>query len=125
MVTLKRPDFLKENLRLLDNISIAGTLLKARPAVFDDPSAAFPRGRGDKGRQDAAARGVLDGNGPHAGIGSGGKSVMLWGFPGRTEKLAVKYIVRDFDLARNSEGELKVFKIEQCVELAPFSNVPS
>lgn len=125
LVTLKRPDFLRENLRLLDNISISGTLLKARPAVFDDPSAAFPRGRGAKGREDAAARGVLDGNGPHAGIGNNGKNVMVWGFPGKTEKLAVKYIVRDFDLARNNDGEFKVFKIEQCVGFVPFSNVPN
>ena len=125
MVTLKRPDFLRENLRLLENISIANTFLKARPAVFDDRDAAFPRGRGAKGRQDAVARGALDGNGPHAGIGNSAKNVMVWGFPGKTEKLAVKYVVRDFDLARNSDGQLKVFKIEQCAAIAPLSNAPS
>jgi hypothetical protein len=111
LISLTRPDYLKENLKMLDSASIASTSLKAEPRLLDDVDAALPRTRGEKGREEASARGAVKGNGPHAGIPSGEKTVTIWGLPGKTEVPAVETILRNFNLSRTRNGKGGVYKI--------------
>ncbi|KAF8626228.1 hypothetical protein AX15_004915 [Amanita polypyramis BW_CC] len=112
LISLTRNSFLsKENLRKLDSASIAGIPVKAVPRLLDPGDTQPPRTRGAKGREEAAVRGALKGDGPHAGIPNGEKTVTIWGFPGKTESAAVEFVVRDFDLARSSDGKANVYKI--------------
>ncbi|KAF8352320.1 hypothetical protein F5887DRAFT_1172082, partial [Amanita rubescens] len=112
LISLKGPDTLKENLRLLDNALMSGIPLKAQPLMLNDADTMLPRARGDKGREEAATRGALRGDGPHAGISNGGKNVTIWGFPGKTGAASVEYIVRDFNLDRKKSGLASVYKIQ-------------
>jgi hypothetical protein len=121
LISLKGPDTLKENLRLLDNALMSGIPLKAQPLMLNNADTMLPRARGDKGREEAATRGALRGNGPHAGISNGGKNVTIWGFPGKTGAASVEYIVRDFNLDRKKNGLASVYKIHLYVLTSPFS----
>lgn len=107
-------------MRKLDSVSIAGTPLKATPRLLDDADIQPPRSRGAKGREEAATRGALKGDGPHAGIPNGERTVTIWGFPGKTESAAVEFIVKDFDLARSSDGKANVYKTTVYVMKTPF-----
>ncbi|KAK2460584.1 hypothetical protein APHAL10511_007054 [Amanita phalloides] len=111
MVSLTRPDFLKKNLQLLENISISGIPLKSRPRLLDDAYMTLPRARGEKGREEADQRGTLNGDGPRAGIRDDGRTVTVWGYPGKTESAAVEFLVRDYDVARKRSGEADVRKV--------------
>ncbi|KAI0093910.1 hypothetical protein BDY19DRAFT_284731 [Irpex rosettiformis] len=68
------------------------------------------RGRGEKGREDAANRGVL-GSGPSARISGGEKNVCLSGLPDYTTVDVVKRILKSFKFT--SSGEKEVVKLEQ------------
>src|SRR6266550_1255968 len=125
LISLNGPDTLQENLRLLQNALVAGNPLKAQPAMLNDADTMLPRARGDKGREEAAIRGALRGDGPHAGISNGGKNVTIWGFPGKTGAASVEYIIRDFDLDRKKSGVASVYKIQLYVFTFPFSNSPN
>jgi len=111
LISLTRPDYLKENLNLLDSASMARTPLKAKPRLLDDVDAALPRTRGERGREEASERGAINGNGPHGGISNGEKTVTLWGFPGKTEVPAVETILRNFKISRTKDGKGGVYKI--------------
>ena len=90
---------------------MAGVPLKARPVMLNDADATLPRARGDKGREEADARGAIRGDGPHGGVANGGKNVTIWGFPGKTGTASVEYIIRDFDLERKKNGLASIYKI--------------
>ncbi|KIL68603.1 hypothetical protein M378DRAFT_158426 [Amanita muscaria Koide BX008] len=111
LISLTRPEYLKNNLKMLGSASIASKLLKFEPRLLDDADTALPRSRGAKGREEAATRGAMKGNGAHAGITNGERTVTIWGFPGKTDVPAVEFILRSFDLARNKDGKASAYKV--------------
>ncbi|KAF8631438.1 hypothetical protein AX17_005115 [Amanita inopinata Kibby_2008] len=112
LISLTRQEFLRNNLRMLQGIAMAGIPLEAEPRLLDDADTVPARTRGVKGREEAARRGALNGNGPQAGLPNGDRTVTVWGFPGKTEPAAVEFIVRDFKLARSGNGKASIFKIQ-------------
>ncbi|PFH52410.1 hypothetical protein AMATHDRAFT_2145 [Amanita thiersii Skay4041] len=111
LITLSRPELLRDNMRLLQNIGFAGVPLHVEPKLSSDVRELPGRTRGVKGREAAARRGILDGNGPHAGLLNGERTVTIWGFPGKTEVPTVEYILKSFKLTRSVNGKSSVFKI--------------
>ena len=70
------------------------------------------RTRGQKGRMEAAERGIVLGNGPSGGITSNGKAVTITGLPGKMDATAVKDWLRSFKLAGNEENAKEIVQIE-------------
>ncbi|TFK42962.1 hypothetical protein BDQ12DRAFT_719798 [Crucibulum laeve] len=113
LITLSKPDFLKDNLRLIQNMSIAGIPVKSeavKPEEVPTPS----RLRGLKGRVQSAARGLLTGDGPRAGVSDNGRCVTIWGLPGRLAVEAVETYLVDlgFELPRAKDGTSDLVRVE-------------
>ncbi|GJJ12141.1 hypothetical protein Clacol_006382 [Clathrus columnatus] len=72
------------------------------------------RSRGNKGRQEAANRGIITGTGPDAGITERGKGVVIWGLPGSWSEDAVRGFLerKGLRLADNDTDRLNVVKVE-------------
>ncbi|KAG2158340.1 uncharacterized protein EDB93DRAFT_661068 [Suillus bovinus] len=101
-LALAHTKHLQKNLQALDKASVGSLPIKA-------VSAPPPRsGHGlDKTRTE---RKVFSGNGPHGGISSRLKHVVIWGFPGKISEEAVENYLRDFRLDNidNKTGAVKV-----------------
>lgn len=109
LVTLTAPNFLQDNLRLLNRLTIAGMPVSAQPKIVEESR---QRTRGTKGRVEAEERGVATGNGPHAGLQQNiGKMVVIWGFPGRMSTGLVAPYFDDFQVATSKNDQLKVQKV--------------
>jgi hypothetical protein len=109
LITLTGPDFLRDNLRLLERFTIAGEPVSAEPKIVEESR---PRTRGTKGRAEAEERGVATGNGPHAGLlQNTGKTVVIWGFPGKmTAGMALPYF-HEFKVAKSKKETHRIQKI--------------
>jgi len=64
-----------------------------------------------EGRQEAANRGLLTGNGPDGGLASNGKNVIMWGLPGKLEPAYLKSYLKRFTLSGKT-GEEEITKLE-------------
>jgi len=98
---------LYKNLQALEKSSVAGLPIQA---VSSPPPQSNP---GKMSRDGTEGRG-LSGNGPHGGIRSRTKHVVIWGFPGKMSEGAVESYLRDFRLD-NVEGLSEAVKVELCV----------
>lgn len=67
------------------------------------------RSRGRKGREEAAERSIVTGNGSQGGITDVGKSVVLSGLPGRISTGVVRRFLRNYNLMG---GAAEVVKLE-------------
>jgi hypothetical protein len=79
-------------------------------AVNDFARNTFRR-RGAEGRQEAANRGLLTGDGPDGGLASNGKNVIMWGLPGKLEPEYLKSYLKRFTLS-GKKGEEEITKLE-------------
>ncbi|ETW86007.1 hypothetical protein HETIRDRAFT_432539 [Heterobasidion irregulare TC 32-1] len=68
-----------------------------------------PRSRGDRGRLEASQRGVISGDGYRAGITETGKSVVVWGMPGKMTTDTMRLFLRGYKLA---PGEGQITKLD-------------
>jgi len=73
----------------------------------------FPVGRtrGSVGRQEAANKGLVDGNGPNGGTSGHGKNVIMWGLPGKLPPDGLRNYLRAFRLS-GASGQENIVKIE-------------
>lgn len=109
LVTLAAPNFLQDNLRRLNRLTIAGAPVSAQPKIIEESR---QRTRGTKGRAEAEERGVAAGTGPHAGLRQNiGKMVVIWGFPGRMTAELVALYFKDFQVATSKNDQPKVQKV--------------
>ena len=78
--------------------------------------AGFPaRARGEKGRAEAAERGLVSGNGPDAKLKERGSNVYVWGLPGTVTAPGLAKIFDSYGLKETSEERLPVRKIVRWV----------
>jgi RNA recognition motif-containing protein len=69
------------------------------------------RARGEKGRAEAAERGLLTGNGPDAKVKERGTNVYLWGLPGTTLSYDLIRLFDSYGLRVTAEDEQPVRQI--------------
>lgn len=113
LITFTDPNFLRDNLRLLERFTIAGTRVFAESKNLPQNR---PRRRGEKGRAQAAERGILPGNGPHADLTQDtGKTVVIWGFPGKLSTEVAASYFNDFKVARSTKDSPRVQQVPMCV----------
>ncbi|KAG2157324.1 hypothetical protein DEU56DRAFT_764018 [Suillus clintonianus] len=103
-LTLAHTDNLHKNLQALDKASVGSLPIRAVSA----PPPRFSHGRLYKTE---TQRKVFAGNGPHGGILSRMKHVVVWGLPGKISGEAVENYLRDFRLD-NMDGKSAAVKVE-------------
>jgi hypothetical protein len=74
-----------------------------------------PQARAGRLNKNGTQGKVFPGNGPHGGIHSRMKHVVIWGFPGKMSEQAVENYLRDFRLD-NVEGLTEAVKVELYVQ---------
>ena len=121
-LSLMRPDYMGQAIAAFRNASISSIPIRA----FPSPAYIAPqRGRGVEGRERAAERGVLQGNGPRAGLGVSGRNVVLWGLPGKLTQEGLRSMMVAWELAASSgTAGLEILKIVKCVDPFIFKRAP-
>ncbi|KAG1754542.1 hypothetical protein EDB19DRAFT_1892518 [Suillus lakei] len=104
-LTLAHTEHLHKNMQALDKASVGSLPIHA---VSSPPPRSGHSGRLDKTR---TQRKVFSGNGPHGGILSRMKHVVIWGLPGKISGEAVENYLRDFRLD-NMDGKSAAVKVE-------------
>ncbi|KIP09604.1 hypothetical protein PHLGIDRAFT_18577 [Phlebiopsis gigantea 11061_1 CR5-6] len=103
-VTVTNPIHLRKAVQNLHGAVIAGHPVSAAP-VSDTGRDAVSRMRGARGREEAAQRGVINGNGPNGGVTGGGKNVVIYGLPGKMTEEATGYFLQSFKLAGSADDK--------------------
>lgn len=111
LITLSRPHFLRDNLRVLDNVSFAASRVSPRPFIPEEAPRPKMRSRGLRGKEQAALRGALNGNGPHAGMSNLDRTVTIWGLAGKATPRALAEVLEGFDVAESAKGRMNIIKI--------------
>ncbi|KAG0705950.1 hypothetical protein DFH29DRAFT_996377 [Suillus ampliporus] len=90
-LTLAHTEHLYKNLQALDKSSVGSLPIHAvsSPPPYSNPGRLNKAGTQGK---------IFSGNGPHGGIHSRMKHVVIWGFPGKISEQAVENYLRDFRL---------------------------
>ncbi|THU92178.1 hypothetical protein K435DRAFT_214985 [Dendrothele bispora CBS 962.96] len=101
LLTLNKPNFLRDNMRALENASISGIRVYSGVRMVD----------GDKQ--------LAFGDGPHANTFNEGKNVLLWNLPRRTQFSTITPLLKGFALADCKEPIQKV-KIDEFTFLSRF-----
>jgi len=121
-LTLVTSEVLNYNLKKLQHTTISSLPITAASSY--PPGHVLRRARGERGRMNAAGRGVVLGNGPRAGLLSGGKNVALWGLPGKLANEALKGYLQNFKLAGTEGGKREFTRIDLQSSITPsFSRV--
>jgi hypothetical protein len=107
-LTLTRTEFLRNNLRALEKVTISCFPIYAQPAL---PPILPGRPRGAQGRAEAKDRGLITGTGPHGGVLNRGKNVTVWGLPGKLGPEALEGLLKGFKVAGAEAGRPEVVKI--------------
>ncbi|GLB35418.1 hypothetical protein LshimejAT787_0209830 [Lyophyllum shimeji] len=110
LITLTRHEFLRDNLRALERLTICGIPIKAQAVDFQEGG--LPRTRGSKGRAEASARGAIQGNGPRGNFPNTERNVVIWGLPGKLDPQELEEKLRDFKLARTQKGHATIVKLD-------------
>ena len=108
-ITLTRTDYLRDNLRKLENFTLLGLPVKATPKVLEADRP--PRSRGEKGRTEAVARGAHTGDGLKGNFPNTERNVVIWGLPGRLDPSHIEEALRDFKLGRTPKGRHTILKV--------------
>lgn len=106
-IELTSPQFTQPCLTLIKSTIIGGNIVTARITNPAYDNLALVRTRGIKGRSEAMERGVLNGNGPDAGISHHGKTVVVSGLPGRLVADSLKQYIRELKLGGTNFEVLK------------------
>jgi hypothetical protein len=98
ILTLSHPRHLYEVLNTLKKASISEYFLKF-DTIYRNPSMQPRRirNRGVKGREEAAMRESLTGDGAGAGIPDRGRAVLLWGLPSSIQSFGVTRMLQTID----------------------------
>lgn len=108
-VTLTSPSFSDSTLKKFrEGHYVGANVVRATMDAYKDDEF-LTRSRGEKGRADAANRGVL-GSGPSARLSGGEKNVCLSGLPEYASVEVVRRVLKSFKLTSNGEDE--VVKLE-------------
>lgn len=110
LITLTRHEFLRDNLRALEKLTLCGIPVKAQAIDFQEGG--LPRSRGSKGRAEASARGAIQGNGPRGNFPNTERNVVIWGLPGKLSTQELEDKLRGFTLARTQKGHATIVKLE-------------
>lgn len=106
-LSLSSQNSIPRNLRMLKKATISSLPLRA--TAVPNP---FPTGRtrGTVGRNEAANKGLVDGNGPNGGTSGHGKNVIIWGLPGKLPPDGLRNYLRAFRLSDvgNQESIVKI-----------------
>jgi len=108
-IFLKRPSYLRQNLRALRNFTLCG--LPVQAVAFRPELVESVRSRGDRGREEALERGTARGTGPGASFPLVGRAIRIIGFPGKFEKADVEKVLEDFKLYRSEEDKTVILKV--------------
>jgi hypothetical protein len=101
---------------LRDSLLAAHPLRAQVTSELDIIKAGQPyRARGEKGRAEAAERGLLTGNGPDAKVKERGTNVYLWGLPGTTLSYDLIRLFDSYGLRVTAEDEQPVRQIYRYV----------
>ncbi|THH18500.1 hypothetical protein EW146_g2500 [Bondarzewia mesenterica] len=106
-LTVSHRDFLRRAIVMLRNSTLFGLPISADTAR--EPIGPPARSRGEKGRMEGARRGLVNGNGSRGGIWETGKSVVVWGMPGRIATDGMRSFLRSYKLV---PGEGDIVKLE-------------
>lgn len=101
---------LRKAVQNLHGSVIAGHPVSATP-VEQSGRDSVQRIRGARGREQAAQRGVITGDGPNAGITGSGKNVVIYGLPGKMTEEAAGYFLKSFKLSGQT-AEKAIVKID-------------
>jgi len=107
-LSLSSQSSMARNLRMLKKATMSSLPLHAKGVPNPFPAG---RTRGSVGRQEAAKKGLIDGNGPNGGTSGNGKNVIMWGLPGKLPPDGLRNYLRAFRLSDTS-GEENIVKIE-------------
>lgn len=111
ILTLSSPDYLRDNLKAFQNLTISAISVRASPYDSKTPFYQQSRMRGQRGRSGAADRGTLSGYGPRAGITNNEKTVVLGGLPARTSEERLTEMFRNFKIAHSEKGIPQIEKL--------------
>lgn len=107
-LSLSSQNSMARNLRLLRDATMSSLSLSA--TTVPNPFS-VGRMRGSLGREEAAKKGLIDGNGPNGGTSGNGKNVIMWGLPGKLPPDGLRNYLRAFRLSDES-GQESIVKIE-------------
>ncbi|KAF8590591.1 hypothetical protein K439DRAFT_1627841 [Ramaria rubella] len=109
-ITFIHPGHVEPAFALLRNAQISGfTVDLATTGPLQDLPG---RTRGADGRREAMNRGILTGNGPDAGVRDRGKSVVIWGLPGKLTSEGLREHLKEVRLAGSADIKEDIVKIE-------------
>ncbi|RDB24265.1 hypothetical protein Hypma_008713 [Hypsizygus marmoreus] len=110
LITLTQSDFMQENLRALNRLTIAGIPAKAQAIYYNE--AVSNRTRGVKGRAEAVERGFPLGTGPWGNYPNHERNVVIWGLPGKLTVDALEAnALEGFKVARSKDGKAMIIKV--------------
>ncbi|KAG2349677.1 hypothetical protein BDR05DRAFT_923325 [Suillus weaverae] len=101
-LTLAHTEHLHTNMQALDKASVGSLPIQAVSA---------PPPRSGHGRLDRTGtqRKVFSGNGPHGGISSRMKHVVIWGLPGKISEEAVENYLREHDFTYSATNTFSLY----------------
>lgn len=107
-LTLSSQTSMPRNLRTLNKASMS--TLRLHATAVPNPFSTG-RTRGLVGREQAANKGLINGNGPNGGTSGHGKNVIVWGLPGKLPPDGLRNYLRAFRLS-DASGQESIVKIE-------------
>lgn len=104
-------------MKALERGMVGGLVVSSRciPAPADATPA---RSRGQKGKLEAAKRGLIQGDGPNGGIADRGNAVLISGLPGKMTGDALRTYFKTFRF-ESQEGVKAITKLELYVVILP------
>ncbi|KAJ3478303.1 hypothetical protein NLI96_g9854 [Meripilus lineatus] len=110
LITLSDPNTAERSLKALERGMVGGLVVSSRciPAPADATPA---RSRGQKGKLEAAKRGLIQGDGPNGGIADRGNAVLISGLPGKMTGDALRTYFKTFRF-ESQEGVKAITKLE-------------
>lgn len=111
-VTFSYPPHAEVALTQLKNAQLSGYTINVTST--SQLETVLRRSRGNKGREEAANRGIVTGTGPDAGVTERGRSVVISGLPGRWSEENLRSFLerKGFRLAGNDTNSSNVVKVE-------------
>ena len=85
--------------------------MSPKPFIPEEAPRPSMRSRGLRGKEQAALRGALNGNGPHAGMSNLERTVTIWGLAGKATPRALAEVLQGFDVSESAKGRMNIIKI--------------
>lgn len=112
ILTLSSPDYMRDNLQALKDLTISAIPVRASPYHPQTQPRILLRTRGQRGRSEAARRGVLVGCGPSAGVTNDGRTVVFGGLSSRSSSESwLEDLLANFQIARSDKGDPQIVRL--------------